>query len=108
MRIERGGPVGGYPPTNLPAPPVAVSEEKPIHLETDVVKRIEYCRGLKKDWDSYGAPPIQPKAIDLALDMVGILNGTQHEIIGACPTNDEAILMDTKSGLGIEVSIYGN
>lgn len=79
-----------------------------IQYETDVVKRIEHCRGLKQDWDSYGAAPIQEGAIDLALDMVRILRGTEHEITWASPTNDEALLLDTKSGMGIEVSIYGN
>lgn len=92
--------------------PVPWSSAKPKAEEQarsgDVIERIENYRGLEKDWDSYGAPPIQEGAILLALDLVRILEGTEHEIVGSGPTNDEAILLDTKSGRGIEVSIYGN
>ena len=74
----------------------------------EVLGGIKRLATLPANWDSYGAPPIQAGAIALALDLVGILEGTPHEITHSSPTNDEAILLDTKSGMGIEVSIYGN
>ena len=113
------------PPEHI-APPSAASEERKPYVMTPAVKlpppkvtpkvraseelqtHIEGFGDLKEDWDSYGAPPIQTGAITLALDLLTILAGTPHEITGASPTNDEAILLDTKSGMGIEVSIYGN
>ncbi|KKN88067.1 hypothetical protein LCGC14_0251390 [marine sediment metagenome] len=82
--------------------------EKPIQLETDVVKRIVHFRSLKKDWDSYGAEPIPDAVADLALVVVQRMAGGVHEITWAGPTNDEGIQLDTKSGMGIEVSRYGN
>ena len=69
--------------------------------------RIRGFRQLKKDWDSYGAPPIHTGAIELALDLVRILEGTEHEITWACPTNDEGVALDTKCGRGIEVHHVG-
>ena len=82
----------------------AMSGGGPIQLETDVVKRIEHFRGLKKDWDSYGAEPIPTDVVNLALRLVHQLDSTPHEITGAFPTNDEGIQLDTESGMGIEVS----
>ncbi len=91
-------------PRNSSTEPV----EKPIDLETDVVKRIEHFRGLEKDWDSYGAEPIPDGVVELALFIMDRLGSTSHRITGACPTNDEGIQLDTASGMGIEVSRYGN
>ncbi len=88
-------------------PPTA-PEPKPIQLETDVVKRIEHFRGLEKDWDSYGAEPIPDAVVDLALVVVQRMDGGTHRITWAVPTNDEGIQLDTASGMGIEVSRYGN
>lgn len=73
-----------------------------------VEKRINGFGALLQDWDTYGAPPIPGTVMLLALDLVGFLEGTKLEITGASPTNDEAILLDTKNGMGIEVSAHGN
>lgn len=73
-----------------------------------VEKRINSFGALRQDWDTYGAPPIPGKVMLLALDLVGFLEGTKLEITWASPTNDEAILLDTKNGMGIEVSAHGN
>ena len=73
-----------------------------------VTERIEHIRGLKKDWDSYDAPPIPNSVVRLALAVVEQMKGTPHVIVGAGPTNDEGIQLDTQSGMGIEVSKYGN
>ena len=83
------------------------SGSKPVHL-LGVTERIEHFRGLEKDWDSYGAPPIPGKVVNLALLVVEQMKGTPHVIVGVGPTNDEGILLDTQSGMGIEVSRYGN
>ncbi|MEE8551441.1 MAG: hypothetical protein V3T08_09350 [Gemmatimonadota bacterium] len=77
-------------------------------MSTKVVKRIKECRGLAKDWDSYGAKPIPDAVVELALFMVDRLGSTSHRITWACPTNDEGIQLDTASGMGIEVSSCGN
>jgi len=102
---------GGHPEERLPAystPPDESDRAKPIHLETDVVKRIEHFRGLEKDWNSYGAEPIPDAVVDLAHVVVQRMEGGVHQITWACPTNDEGIQLDTESGMGIEVSRYGN
>ncbi len=92
-----------------PEATVTMSEEpKPIHLETDVVKRIEHFRGLEKDWDSYGAEPIPDAVVDLAHVVVQRMEGGIHRITWASPTNDDGIQLDTASGMGIEVSRHGN
>lgn len=73
-----------------------------------VVDRIEECRGLARDWDSYGAEPIPDSVVELALFLFDRLGSTSHKITWASPTNDEGIQLDTESGLGIEVSRYGS
>jgi len=44
-----------------------------VHMDdvkAQLKKRIEDCRYLKKDWDSYGADPINEATINFALEMV--------------------------------------
>lgn len=52
-------------------------------------KQIEACRGLAKNWNSYGADPVSDAVVDFALEVADQLS--IPSLTMACPTNDGGI-----------------
>lgn len=59
-------------------------------------------RNLEANWDSYGAPPINPRAIDQAILMLDSLSGNWQ----AVPCSDGGVQLEKHdNGFDIEVTI---
>jgi len=50
----------------------------------EMIKRINTFRTQKKDWDSYGADPINKATIELALSMVDKLDLSENWFVAPC------------------------
>ncbi len=59
--------------------------EIPAHLEPAVAQVFE-LRTLRRDWNSYGAPPVAPQAILQALGFLSSLRGSRIKSPAVAPT----------------------
>ena len=68
------------------------------------IKDIDNLLDLKHGWDSYKAPPINPKCINIAKDIAEKLLGYEWQ---AVPTCDGGIQLESHTMIeDIEISIY--
>jgi hypothetical protein len=63
---------------------------------------LEDMRKLEANWDSYGAPPINPRAIDKAYYLIGYLPGAWTPV----PCTDGSLQLEHHAGgLSMELRI---
>ena len=69
---------------------------------------VDRLRELKEDWDSYGAPPIDPEHIDAAKKVVRALEAANISIYCVGPTPDGTVVIRVLlegEDIGLEVNL---
>jgi hypothetical protein len=63
-----------------------------------ILSRLDHLLGLEKDWDSYGAAPIEPDTARSALGILSQVMSRQREVPFIAPLNDGGLQIEWTRG----------